>query len=53
LRAATEHNLCVYPSVDLDPLFDKIRNSVEFNAVRQEGIACQERFAPYTKMQIE
>jgi len=53
LRAATEHNLCVYPSVDLDPLFDKIRNSVEFNAVRQEGIACQDRFAPYTKMQIE
>ncbi len=53
LRAATEHNLCVYPSVDLDPLFDKIRNSAEFNAVRQEGIACQERFAPYTKIQIE
>src|SRR4029434_6230558 len=43
LRAAAEHNLCVYPSVDLDPLFDKIRNSAEFNAVRQEGIRSGER----------
>ncbi len=53
LQAATDHDLCIYPSVDSDRLFDKIRNSAEFQAVRQGGIACQEKFAPYTKMQIE
>ena len=39
LQAATEHNLCVYPSVDSDPLFDKIRDSTEFKAVRQASTA--------------
>ncbi len=53
LQAATEHNLCIYPSVDSDPLFDQIRNSAEFKAVRQAGIECQKRFAPYTEMQIQ
>jgi tetratricopeptide (TPR) repeat protein len=53
LRAASEHGLCVYPSVDRDPLFDKIRDSAEFKAVRQAGIECQKKFAPYAKMQIQ
>jgi len=30
LRAASEHSLCVYLSVDYDPLFDKVRQSEEF-----------------------
>ena len=29
LQAASEHGLCVYPSVDQDPLFDKIRASMQ------------------------
>jgi tetratricopeptide (TPR) repeat protein len=53
LQAATDHNLCVYPFVDSDPLFDKIRESAEFKAVRQAGIDCQERFAPYTAIKIQ
>ncbi len=53
LQAATEHNLCVYPSVDSDPLFDKIRASAEFKAVRQAGIDFQKRFAPYAEIEIQ
>jgi TolB-like protein/tRNA A-37 threonylcarbamoyl transferase component Bud32 len=53
LRIASEHGLCVYPSVDRDPLFDKIRDSAEFKAVRQGGIECQKKFAPYARMQIQ
>jgi len=53
LRAATERSLCVYPSLDRDPLFDKIRDSAEFKAVRQAGIECQKKFAPYARMQIQ
>ncbi len=53
LQAASEHGLCVYPSVDQDPLFDKIRASTEFKAVRQAGIECQNKLAPYAKMQIQ
>jgi DNA-binding winged helix-turn-helix (wHTH) protein/TolB-like protein len=53
LRAATEHSLCVYPSVDSDPLFDKIRNSAEFQAARQAGIQCQQKFASYAKVEVQ
>ena len=53
LRAASEHSLCVYPSVDRDPLFDKIRDFAEFKAVRQTGIECQKKFTPYARMQIQ
>jgi tetratricopeptide (TPR) repeat protein len=53
LRAATEHSLCVYPSVDSDRLFDKIRNSAEFQAARQAGIQCQQKFASYAKVEVQ
>jgi serine/threonine protein kinase len=53
LWAASEHDLCVSPSVDRDPLFKKIRGSAEFRAVRRAGIECQRRFAPYTQIQIQ
>ena len=52
LWAASDHGFCVFPSVDRDPLFDKIRESMEFTAVRQAGIECQKKFAPYARMQI-
>jgi len=53
LWAASEHDLCISPSVDRDPLFKKIRGSAEFKAVRRAGIECQRRFAPYTQIQIQ
>jgi len=53
LRAASERDLCIYPSVDRDPLFDKVRNSTEFKAVRQSGIDCQRKFARYARIQIQ
>ena len=53
LRADSEHDFCVYPSVDRDVLFDKIRDSAEFQAARQAGIGCQKKFAPYARMQIQ
>ena len=53
LQAATDNNFCIYPYVDFDPLFDKIRDSAEFKVVRQAGVACQKKFAPYAEMQIQ
>jgi len=53
LRAASEYDFCIYPSVDRDPLFEKIRSSAEFKSVRQAGIDCQKRFAPYARIQIQ
>jgi len=32
LQVASEQGLCVYPLVDRDPLFNKIRDSTEFKA---------------------
>jgi tetratricopeptide (TPR) repeat protein len=48
-----KHNFCVYPSLDRDPLFDKIRNSTEFKAAPQTGVECQKKFTPYTEIQIQ
>jgi hypothetical protein len=53
LNADVDHDFCVYPSLDRDPLFDKIRDSTEFKAVRQAGIDCHKKFAPYARIQIQ
>ncbi len=45
LKAAVDGHYCSYPAVDLDPLFDKVRNSPEFLQVRQAAIACQAAYA--------
>jgi serine/threonine protein kinase/tetratricopeptide (TPR) repeat protein len=52
LEADAKHNFCVYPSVDRDVLFDRIRQSAEFKAAREKGIECQKKFAPYARIQI-
>jgi eukaryotic-like serine/threonine-protein kinase len=44
LRKAVEQNYCGYPAMDRDPLFDSIRKTPEFTAIRQAGIDCQQRF---------
>jgi hypothetical protein len=49
LDAATERNFCTYPSVDRDPLFDKVRDQDSFKAARQRALQCYEKFAPATK----
>jgi serine/threonine protein kinase len=49
LDAANERNFCTYPSVDRDRLFDKIRQTDSFKAVRKKGMACQEKFASATR----
>lgn len=53
LDADSKHNFCVYPSVDRDSLFDKIRDSGDFKAARQLGMECQKKFARYADMQIQ
>jgi serine/threonine protein kinase len=53
LEADAKRNFCVYPAVDHDPMFDKIRQSPEFQSVRQSAIACQQRFVTYSRLQIE
>ena len=45
LDAASERNFCTFPSVDRDPLFDRIRHSDAFVAARQKAQACQAKFA--------
>lgn len=49
LNAASERNFCTYPSVDRDPLFDKIRQTDSFRDARRKAIECQQKFAPATK----
>jgi tetratricopeptide (TPR) repeat protein len=44
LRQAIERNYCAYPAFDNDPLFNKIRNTPEFFAVRTRAIECQNKF---------
>ena len=49
LNAASDRNFCTYPSVDRDPLFDRIRQKEDFQAARQKAEACQRRFIPEIK----
>jgi eukaryotic-like serine/threonine-protein kinase len=49
LNAANDRNFCVYPSVDRDPLFDKLRSLESFKAARAKGMECQAKFAAGTK----
>jgi tetratricopeptide (TPR) repeat protein len=50
LNAATDRNFCIYPSVDRDPLFDKIRNLDSFKAARRKGMECQQTFATQARL---
>jgi eukaryotic-like serine/threonine-protein kinase len=47
LRSAVEKKFCSYPAMDTDPAFDTIRNTSEFSKIRQQAIACQQRFLQF------
>jgi serine/threonine protein kinase/Flp pilus assembly protein TadD len=50
LRQAVEGNYLVYPAMDRDPLFTKVRNTAEFASIRALAIEKQKRLtAPRTK----
>jgi hypothetical protein len=36
LRLAVQRNYCVYPALDLDPIFAPIRSTPEFQQIRRE-----------------
>ena len=44
LGKAIRGNYCSYPAMDIDPLFDKIRQRPEFSELRQGGVKCQQNF---------
>lgn len=44
LAMAIEQNYCAHPAIDNDPLWDRLRDDPEFVAVREEAIACRERY---------
>lgn len=44
LKIAIDGNHCSYPTMDRDPMFDKIRNTPGFAKVHEAGIACHDDF---------
>jgi hypothetical protein len=53
LEADAKRNFCVYPAVDNDHMFDKIRNSAEFQATRQSAVACRRRYSHYANLKFD
>jgi serine/threonine protein kinase len=53
LEADGKRNFCVYPAVDNDRMFDKIRNAPEFQVARQNAIACQQHYAHYANIRFD
>jgi DNA-binding winged helix-turn-helix (wHTH) protein/tetratricopeptide (TPR) repeat protein len=44
LRRAIDHGFCAHPALDSDPIWRPLRDNPEFQRLRQEAIACRERF---------
>ena len=44
LRQAVDGNYLAYPAMDLDPLYEPVRKSTEFAAIRAEAIRKQKEF---------
>ena len=47
LRQAIDQGYCSYPGVDNDPRWDDLRQDPDFLEVREEAIACRNRFVEY------
>ena len=44
LETAVDQNYCSWPAVDLDPLWDPLRDDDEFLRIRAEAMACHQRY---------
>lgn len=44
LKIAIDRNYCSYPTMDRDPLFDRLRANAQFQKLRMEGMACHNGF---------
>jgi len=49
LRTSIENGYCSYPMVDTDAQWAALRDDPEFLEIRQEAIACQERFREFIR----
>jgi TolB-like protein/predicted Ser/Thr protein kinase len=47
LRRAVEENYCSYPGVDRDPLWADYRDDPDFLSIREEAMACRQRFVDF------
>lgn len=45
LETAVEQNYCSYPAVDLDALWEPLRDDPEFKRIRRKAMTCHESFA--------
>ena len=53
LRQAIKRNFCSYPALDQDPAWHRIRDSEAFAALREEAMACHNRFRHSTSASID
>lgn len=44
---AVEQNYCSYPAIDRDPLWADLREDPGFLEIREEAIACRQRFVDF------
>ena len=49
LRRSIAHNHCSYPAVDNDVSWDPLRHDPDFLALREEAIACRQRFVDHVE----
>jgi serine/threonine protein kinase len=47
LHRAVEKNYCAWPALDADPAFVKVRGTPEFQQIRKDAVACQQRFLQF------
>lgn len=44
LQSAIEDGYCAYPAIDLDPAWKSLKDEPAFRSLREEAIACRDRF---------
>jgi len=44
LETAVDQNYCSFPAVDLDPLWEPMRDEPEFVRIRDKAVACHQRY---------
>ena len=44
LQRAVDGGFCTYPGMDLDPIWEPLRNDPDFQRMRVTGMACHERY---------